>query len=207
MLAAINTLPCPPIRCHSRQSPMRQRQCHPPPFSPICRDHHLLSSLCCCHNLVHPPIPSHCRQLDMWHHHHRPRRPRRTHPPVSGESPPAHCHVFTIATAIAVLCSQPVPVITVIRVDSEWAVSSPCSCCQWGQGTATLPEPPLTCVVAIAGGALAAVLLPARVNALSQSDTASAAPARAHLVEGWANSASTAVAAARCLCLLSGGRW
>ena len=113
--------------------PMGRRQQHPPPPPPNCCDHHLLSSLRRCRNLICPPVQSLCQQLDMHHHHHCPHRLRRTRPPPppSGESPP-HCYIFAISSALAVLCSQPVTIITAIPVNFKWAVLVPCRCCRWG---------------------------------------------------------------------------
>jgi hypothetical protein len=96
-------------------------------------------------------------------------------------------------------CSRPVTIVTAIvtaiAVDSEWAASSPRSCCRWGQGSATFLEPPVPASLPSRAGRSPRSSSP-RVSKPSRSDAASAAPAHAHLVGGRAHCASAAVAAA-----------
>ena len=76
-------------------------------------------------------------------------------------------------------------------------------------GGATLPERPVPGVVAITGGEVAVVLLPAHVNTLSQPDAASTAPTRDQIIRGRAHGTGAAITVAVMPCppLQKGERW
>ncbi len=133
----------------------------------------------------------------MRHHHHppRPRRPQRTRSPRERCEPPSIVTSSQPPPPSPSLCSRPVAVITAIAVDSEWAASSPRSCYRWGQGAATLLEQPVPASLPSRAGRSPRSSSP-HASKPSRSDAASAAPARAHLVGGWAHGASAAVVAA-----------
>jgi hypothetical protein len=63
-------------------------------------------------------------------------------------------------------CSRPVAIVTAIAVDSEWAASSPRSCCRWGRGSATFLEPPVPASLPSRAGRSPRSSSPACVEAL-----------------------------------------
>jgi hypothetical protein len=180
MNAATHTLP--PIQMPS--SSMRQRQQHRPTPPLNCHDHHVLSSLHHCRNLVRPPVHPVAGSWTCSITTTAPTGREGRVPPESCRSPPHRC-VFTIATAVAVFvfptgchrhrhCQRikegavlvlrgrgpDVPRgrgpdgdkaeaeskveakarLSVSQVDSEWAASSPRSCCRWGRLPSQTPR-------------------------------------------------------------------
>ena len=135
---------------------------------PNCRNRHVLSSLRRCRNLVCPPVQFCRQQSDMRHHHHHPPPPPATKGTIPQRAARAslHPHIFAIATAVAVF------VFTIghrhrHRGRLQVGGVKPAQLLPVrARGGHHPPKATSPGGVAVAGGALAAVLLPARAELL-----------------------------------------